>query len=182
MQSFKIFDVWSPDQNPIIILTFLLNMFFTGFGNVRIQISGWNFLLRPNLILKSAVWLSLTWWRLVSMGICPFQHHLTGFQEKQHKCSKREKVWQLLSIKENICPERPRKSHALQDGKKYFFLYTTRKMRSTAFQPCITLGGLHWDEMGQKNDFLKKNALKTVFLGDTILDRLTSEGVGTQFF
>ena len=88
-------------------------------------------------------------------------------------------LWQLLSIKENICPERPRKSHALQDAKKYFFLYITRKMRSTAFQPCITLGGLHWDEMGQKHDFLKKNALKTAFLGDTILDRLTSEGVGS---
>ena len=88
-------------------------------------------------------------------------------------------IWQLLSIKENICPERPRKSHALQDAKKYFFLYITRKMRSTAFQPCITLGGLHWDEMGQKHDFLKKNALKTAFLGDTILDRLTSEGVGS---
>ena len=89
------------------------------------------------------------------------------------------RIGQLLSIKENICPERPRKSHALQDAKKYFFLYITRKMRSTAFQPCITLGGLHWDEMGQKHDFLKKNALKTAFLGDTILDRLTSEGVGS---
>ena len=88
-------------------------------------------------------------------------------------------LWQLLSIKENICPDRHRKSHALQDAKKYFFLYITRKMRSTAFQPCITLGGLHWDEMGQKHDFLKKNALKTAFLGDTILDRLTSEGVGS---
>ena len=52
-------------------------------------------------------------------------------------------------------------------------------MRSTAFQPCITLGGLHWDEMGQKHDFLKENALKTAFWGDTILDRLTSEGVGS---
>ena len=52
-------------------------------------------------------------------------------------------------------------------------------MRSTAFQPCITLGGLHWDEMGQNHDFLKENALKTAFLGDTILDRLTSEGVGS---
>ena len=59
------------------------------------------------------------------------------------------------------------------------FLYTIREMRSTAFQPCITLGGLHWAEMGQKNDFLKKNALKTAFWGDTILDRLTSEGAGT---
>ena len=50
---------------------------------------------------------------------------------------------------------------------------------SQYFQPCITLGGLHWAEMGQKNDFLKKNALKTAFWGDTILDRLTSEGAGT---
>ena len=83
-------------------------------------------------------------------------------------------IWQLLSIKENICAERPRKSYALQDAKKYFFLYTITKMRSTAFQPCITLGGLHWAKMGQKNDFLKKNALKTAFWGDTILDRLTS--------
>ena len=58
-------------------------------------------------------------------------------------------------------------------------LYTITEMRSTAFQPCITLGGLHWAEMGQKNDFLKKNALKTAFWGDTILDRLTSEGAGT---
>ena len=40
--------------------------------------------------------------------------------------------------------------------------------------------GLHLAEMGQKNDFLKKNALKTAFLGDTIMDRLTSEGAGTQ--
>ena len=86
---------------------------------------------------------------------------------------------QLLSIKENICAERPRKSYAPQDAKKYFFLYTIREMRSTAFQPCITLGGLHLAEMGQKNYFLKKNALKTAFLGDTILDRLASEGAGT---
>ena len=27
-------------------------------------------------------------------------------------------IWQLLSIKENICAERPRKSYALQDAKK----------------------------------------------------------------
>ena len=52
----------------------------------------------------------------------------------------------------------------LQDANKYFFLYTIRKMRSTAFQPCKTLGGLHWAEMGQKNDFLKKRP-KNSFLG-----------------
>ena len=33
---------------------------------------------------------------------------------------------------------------------------------------------VHWTEMGQNNDFLKKNALKTAFWVDTILDRLTS--------
>ena len=63
--------------------------------------------------------------------------------------------WQLLSIKENICPDRHRKSHALQDANKYFFLYITRKMRSTAYQPCITLGGSSLGRMGQKHDFLK---------------------------
>ena len=91
-------------------------------------------------------------------------------------------IRQLLSLKENICPERPRKSYTLQDENKYFFIYTIRKRRSTAFQPCITLGGLHWTEMGQKNDFLKKNALKTAFWGDTILDRLAPEGAGTPIF
>ena len=74
-------------------------------------------------------------------------------------------IRQLLSKKENICADHHRKSHALQDAKKYFFLYTIRKMRSTAFQSCITLGGLHWAEMDQKNDFLNKNALKTAFFG-----------------
>ena len=117
--------------------------------------------------------------RQISDTVTKFSIYGKGTQPVfQHQFTEKQ-MWQLLSIKENICPERPRKSHALQDGKKYFFLYTTRKMRSTAFQPCITLGGLHWDEMGQKHDFLKKNALKTAFLGDTILDRLTSEGVGS---
>ena len=69
-------------------------------------------------------------------------------------------------------------NHTLCRMKK-IFLFTITKRRSTAFQPCITLGGLHWAEMGQKKDFLKKTALKTAFWGDTILDRLTSEGAGT---
>ena len=91
-------------------------------------------------------------------------------------------AYKLLSIKENICPECHRKSYALQDAYFFSFLYTLIKRRSTAFQPCITLGGLHWTEMGQKNDFLKKNALKTAFWGDTILDRLAPEGAGTPIF
>ena len=59
---------------------------------------------------------------------------------------------------------------------------TVRTLRSIAFQPCITLGGVYWVEMGQNNDFLPKNGLKTAILGLTILDRLTLEGAGTQFF
>jgi len=128
-------------------------------------------LLRNSNIRRRSIFnfnfISNFWYFIAAIGT-------TKGLDQMHHC-----IWQLLSIKENICPDRHRKSHALQDAKKYFFLYITRKMRSTAFQPCITLGGLHWDEMGQKHDFLKKNALKTAFLGDTILDRLTSEGVGS---
>ena len=47
-------------------------------------------------------------------------------REQEEICCKYQdickKIWQLLSIKENICPDRHRKSHALQDAKKYFFL------------------------------------------------------------
>ena len=32
--------------------------------------------------------------------------------------------------------------------------YTVRTLRSIAFQPCITLGGVYWVKMGQNNDFL----------------------------
>ena len=86
----------------------------------------------------------------------------------------------LLSIKENICAECHRKSYALQDAKKHFFLYTIRKMRSTAFVPCITLGGLYWAEMGPKNDFLKKMPKKSNLQSETINDPLTHSltGVG----
>ena len=57
-----------------------------------------------------------------------------------------------------------------------------RTLRSIAFQPCITLGGVYWVEMGQNNDFLPKNGLKTVFLSITILDHPTSDWAGTQIF
>ena len=40
--------------------------------------------------------------------------------------------------------------------KFFLFLFTIIKNRSIAFQPCITLGGVHWVEMGQKNIFSKK--------------------------
>ena len=42
-----------------------------------------------------------------------------------------------------------------------FFLNTIRKLLSIAFQPCISLGGVHMVEMGQKNDFVQILGLKT---------------------
>ena len=36
------------------------------------------------------------------------------------------------------------------------------------------------DGLAVRDHFLPKNGLKTAILGDTILDRLTSEGAGTQ--
>ena len=65
---------------------------------------------------------------------------------------------------------------------KYFFLFTIIKSRPVAFQPCITLGGVHWVEMGQRNDFLQKSGLKTPILAVMVLDQPTSEWAGTQHF
>ena len=56
------------------------------------------------------------------------------------------------------------------------------KMRSIAFQRCISCGGVNGVEMGQNNDFLQKNGLKTAFLSITILDHPTSDWAGTQNF
>ena len=66
--------------------------------------------------------------------------------------------------------------------EKIFFLFTIRKRRSVAFQPCITLGGVHWVGMGQNNDFLQKSGLKTLILAVMVLDQLTLEWAGTQNF
>ena len=60
--------------------------------------------------------------------------------------------------------------------------YTVRTLRSIAFQPCITLGGVYWVEMGQNNDFLQKSGQKTAFLSITILDHPTLDWAGTQNF
>ena len=151
---------------------FHLTKLLKGERPVAVELVGWLLQPRASFHLNSECG-NQKCWPNTAQNISQFK------TDTQQTNTNTNTIWQLLSIKENICPERPRKSHALQDAKKYFFLYITRKMRSTAFQPCITLGGLHWDEMGQKHDFLKKNALKTAFLGDTILDRLTSEGLGS---
>ena len=42
--------------------------------------------------------------------------------------------------------------------------------------------GVNEVEMGQNNDFLPKNGLKTAFLSITILDHPTSDWAGTQIF
>ena len=66
--------------------------------------------------------------------------------------------------------------------KKIFFPLYHQKDEIHSFPAMYNTWGSSLGRMGQKHDFLKKNALKTAFLGDTILDRLTSEGVGTHFF
>ena len=65
---------------------------------------------------------------------------------------------------------------------KIFLVSTIIKSRSVAFQPCITLGGVHWVEMGQRNDFPQKSGLKTPILAVMVLDQLTLEWAGTQNF
>ena len=40
--------------------------------------------------------------------------------------------------------------------KKYFFLFTIINGRSVAFQPCITLGGVSWFNLAEKNVLSKK--------------------------
>ena len=42
--------------------------------------------------------------------------------------------------------------------------------------------GSKLDGLAVRDHFLPKNGLKTAILGDTILDRLTSEGAGTKIF
>ena len=42
--------------------------------------------------------------------------------------------------------------------------------------------GSKLDGLAVRDHFLPKNGLKTAILGDTILDKLTSEGAGTQIF
>jgi len=55
-------------------------------------------------------------------------------------------------------------------------------VRSIAFQPCITLGGVYWVEKVQNNDFLQKSGQKTAFLSITILDHPTSDWAVTHIF
>ena len=65
--------------------------------------------------------------------------------------------------------------------RKYFFLFTIRKGRSVAFQPCITLG-CSWGQNGLKNNFLPKSSLKTLIFAVMVLDEMISEWPWTQKF
>ena len=66
--------------------------------------------------------------------------------------------------------------------KAVLSLLVQGEIRETILETCVPLGGLHWSEMGQNHNFLKKKALTTAFWGDTILDGLTSQGAGTLNF
>ena len=58
--------------------------------------------------------------------------------------------------------------------------FLDRLMRS--FPMMHNTMGSKLDGVAVRDHFLPKNGLKTAILGDTILDRLTSEGAGTQIF
>ena len=58
--------------------------------------------------------------------------------------------------------------------------FLNRQMHS--FPIMYNTMGSKLDGLAVRDHFLPKNGLKTAILGDTILDRLTSEGAGTQKF
>ena len=71
---------------------------------------------------------------------------------------------------------------ALQRWSKNEFppQFQTRQMHS--FPIMYNTMGSKVDGLAVRDHFLPKNGLKTTILGATILDRLTSEGAGTQIF
>ena len=71
---------------------------------------------------------------------------------------------------------------ALQRWSKIDFPpeFQTRQMHS--FPIMYNTMGSKVDGLAVRDHFLPKNVLKTAILGDTILDRLTSERAGTQIF
>ena len=70
---------------------------------------------------------------------------------------------QLLSIKENICAERPRKSYALQDAKKKSLYHQKDEIHS--FPAMHNTLGSSLGRNGSKKGFSKKNRPKNSFLG-----------------
>ena len=82
-------------------------------------------------------------------------------------------IWQGLSIRENICPDASRKIWRFAGFTKYFFKNTMRKLRSRAFQRCITLYSQKWTVWPWEAIFCKKTVWKIAFWGDTNLDQVT---------
>ena len=65
-------------------------------------------------------------------------------------------IGHTVRMSAEVCPEASPKIWRFTGWKKYFFLFITRKKRSVAFQPCITLGGVSWFDLAEKNDLSKK--------------------------
>ena len=66
------------------------------------------------------------------------------------------RIRHTVRMSAEVCPEASPKIWRFTGWKKYFFLFITRKKRSVAFQPCITLGGVSWFDLAEKNDLSKK--------------------------
>ena len=71
---------------------------------------------------------------------------------------------------------------ALQRWSKIDFPPEFQNLKMHSFPIMYNTMGSKVDGLAVRDHFLPKNGLKTAILGDTILDRLTSEGAGTQIF
>ena len=71
---------------------------------------------------------------------------------------------------------------ALQRWSKNDFPPEFQNLKMHSFLIMYDTMGSKLDGLAVRDHFLPKNGLKTAILGLTILDRLTSEGTGTQIF
>ena len=71
---------------------------------------------------------------------------------------------------------------ALQRWSKNDFPPEFQNLKMHSFPIMYNTMGSKLDGLAVRDHFLPKNGLKTAILGDTILDRLTSEGAGTKIF
>ena len=84
-----------------------------------------------------------------------------------------ECIWQGLNISENICPDASTKFWHFAGVTTYFFKNTMRKLRSRAFQRCITISSQNWTVWPWEAVFCKKLPQKQLFFSwgwDTNLD------------
>ena len=70
----------------------------------------------------------------------------------------------------------------LQRWSKNDFPPEFQNLKMHSFPIMYNTIGSKLDGLAVRDHFLPKNGLKTAILGLTILDRLTSEGAGTQIF